>query len=135
MKNIFEELFQYGFHDTDISSIYCEGLEIRLNFNDGIYLLDEKGKETCLSRPKQVVFKINSNYESCKNAFTIKEYGEKVKYHEYSFLSKHFQKDTFGISMVYYTNWGNVILFDGGFSRSLVLLSIEGIEEIIIQEL
>ena len=33
VNNIFEELFRYGFHDTEISSIDGEGLEIKLNFD------------------------------------------------------------------------------------------------------
>ena len=45
MDSIFKQLFQYGFHDTEISSIDCEGLEVKLNFDKGIYLLDENGKE------------------------------------------------------------------------------------------
>ena len=61
MNNIFEQLFQYGFHDTEIYSIDGEGLEIRLTFENGIYLLDENGKETILSKPMQVVLKINSD--------------------------------------------------------------------------
>ena len=37
MDNIFGELFKYGFHDTEISSIEGEGLEIKLKFDKGIY--------------------------------------------------------------------------------------------------
>ena len=58
MNNIFEKLFQYGFHDTEISSMECENLEINLNFDEGIYLLDETGKETILSKPMQVILHI-----------------------------------------------------------------------------
>ena len=66
---IFKQLFQYGFHDTEISSIECEGLEIKLNFDQGIYLLDENGKETVLSKPMQVVLKIDSYFDSFEEAF------------------------------------------------------------------
>ena len=37
MDSIFKQLFQYGFHDTEISPIDCEGLEVKLNFDKGIY--------------------------------------------------------------------------------------------------
>ena len=40
MDSIFKQLFQYGYHDTEITSIDCEGLEVKLNFDKGIYLLD-----------------------------------------------------------------------------------------------
>lgn len=135
MDSIFKHLFQYGFHDTEISSIDGEGLEITLNFDKGIYLLDENGKETILSKPMQVIFKINSYFDSFEEAFEIKEYGKKVKYLEYLTLKKYLQKEVFGISMSYYSNFNNCVLFDGGISKRNIMFSIEGVNEIIIQEL
>ncbi len=135
MDNIFKQLFQYGFHDTEISSIEGEGLEIKLNFDKGIYLLDENGKETILSKPMQVVLKIDSYFDSFEEAFEIKEYGKKVKDIEYRIFNKYLQKDTFGILMCYYSNFDSCILFDGGFLKKNVMFSIEGVKEIIIQEL
>ena len=67
MNSIFKQLFQYGFHDTEISSIECEGLEIKLNFDQGIYLLDENGKETVLSKPMQVVLILLKKHLKLKN--------------------------------------------------------------------
>lgn len=133
MNNIFEHLFQYGFHETEITSIDCEGLEIRLNFDKGIYLLDENGKETILSKPMQIILKIDSYFNSSEEAFEIKEYGKKIKYLEYLTLKKHLEKEAFGISMAYYSN--NCILFDGGFPKKNIMLIIECINEVIIQEL
>ena len=91
MDSIFKQLFQYGFHDTEISSIDCEGLEVKLNFDKGIYLLDENGKETILSKPMQVILKISSYFDSFEETFEIKEYGKKVKYLEYITLKNHLE--------------------------------------------
>lgn len=135
MDNIFKQLFQYGFHDTEISSIDCEGLEVKLNFDKGIYLLDETGKETNLSKPMQVILKISSYFDSFEEAFEIKEYGKKVKYLEYITLKKYLQKESFGISMCYYSSFNSCILFDGGFLKRNIMFSIEGVNKIIIQEL
>ena len=135
MDSIFKQLFQYGFHDTEISSIDCEGLEVKLNFDKGIYLLDENGKETILSKPMQVILKISSYFDSFEETFEIKEYGKKLKYLEYITLKNHLQKESFGISMCYYSNFNNCILFDGGISKRNIMFSIEGVNEIIIQEL
>ena len=135
MDNIFKQLFQYGFHDTEISSIDCEGLEVKLNFDKGIYLLDENGKETILSKPMQVILKISSCFDSFEESFEIKEYGKKVKYLEYITLQKHLQKESFGISMCYYSNFNSCILFDGGILKRNIMFSIEGVNELIIQEL
>ena len=135
MDSIFKQLFQYGFHDTEITSIDCEGLEVKLNFGKGIYLLDENGKETILSKPMQVILKISSYFDSFEESFEIKEYGKKVKYLEYITFKKHLQKESFGISMCYYSNFNSCILFDGGISKRNIMFSIEGVNEIIIQEL
>ena len=67
MDSIFKQLFQYGFHDTEISSIDCEGLEVKLNFDKGIYLLDENGKETILSKPMQVILILLKKLLKSKN--------------------------------------------------------------------
>lgn len=135
MDNIFEQFLKYGFHDTEISSIDGEGLEIKLNFNNGIYFLDENGKETNLSNPIQIILRLDSYFDSFEEAFEIKEYGKKLKYLEYSTLKKILQKEEFGILMSYYSNFNNCILFDGGIPKKNIMLSIEGINEIIIQEL
>ena len=135
MDSIFKQLFQYGFHDTEITSIDCKGLEVKLNFDKGIYLLDENGKETILSKPMQVILKISSYFDSFEESFEIKEYGKKVKYIEYLTLNKYLQKESFGISMCYYSNFNSCVLFDGGISKRNIMFSIEGINEIIIQEL
>lgn len=134
MNNIFEQLFQYGFHDTEISSIDGDGLEVKLTFDNGIYLLDESGKETTLSKPMRVVLKINSSFDSFVEAFEIREYGRKIKYLDYSVFEKYLQKNAFGISMAYFSKFNNCILFDGGFYNKQIMLSIEGIDEIVIRE-
>ena len=135
MNNIFEQLFQYGFHDTELSSIQGEKLEIKLNFNNGIYILDDNGKETVLSKPLQIDLKINSYFGFFEDALEIREYGQKIKYIDYLTMKKYLQKEQFGISMVYYSNFNNSILFDGGISRKNIMFSIEGIREITIREL
>ena len=42
-------LFKYGFHDTDVNDIKIEGNSIILYFDDGIYILDKFNNETNLS--------------------------------------------------------------------------------------
>lgn len=135
MNNIFEQLFEYGFHDTELTSISGENLEIRLNFNEGIYLLDETGKETTLSQPIQMVLNISSYYNSFHEALEIKEYGKKIKYLDFSMLKKFLQKKSMGISMVYYSHFNNCLLLDGGVYGKNIMISIEGISKIFIHEL
>ena len=135
MNNIFEQLFQYGFHDTELSSICGENLEISLNFQNGLYLLDKTGKETVLSGPMRIILKLNTWFDSFEEAMEIREYGKKMKYLNYSTIKNHLSKETLGISMAYFSIFNNCIMFDGGISQKNILLSIEGINKIIIQKL
>ncbi len=135
MNKVFEQLFQYGFHDTELSSILGDGLEINLIFQKGIYLLDKTGKETVLSEPIQIILKIDSCVDSFEEAIEIREYGKKVKYLDYLTIKKRLLKESFGISNAYFSNFNNCIMFDGGFLKKNVMLSIEEINEIVIKNL
>lgn len=136
MNNIFEKLLQYGFHDTDITAIEIESFEIILEFKNGIYLLDENGRERNLSKPLKIIFKINSTFVNTPRAvFEIREYVKKLKYLDYSTFEKYFQKDKFGILMLYYSNFNNSILIEGGICNKQIMFSIEDIDEVIIHEL
>lgn len=135
MDNIFEKLFQYGYHDTDIYEIYGENLSIKLKFNNGVYMLDDEGKETCLTKPIAINLKINSHYDSFKDALEIREYGKKIKYIDYDILNKYLLKERFGIWMLYYSKLGKCILIDGGIMSRQISLFIEGIEDIDFQAL
>lgn len=136
MNNIFEKLLQYGFHDTDITAIEIGTFEIRLEFKKGIYLLDESGRERNLSKPLQIILKINSTFiDTPQDVVEIREYVKKMKYLEYSTFVKYFEKDKFGILMLYYSNFNNSILIEGGICNKQIMFSIEDIEEVIIHEL
>lgn len=136
MNNIFEKLLQYGFHDTYITAIEIGTFEIRLEFKERIYLLDESGRERNLSKPLQIILKINSTFiDTPKDVFEIREYVKNLKYLEYSIFEKYFEKDKFGILMLYYSNFNNSILIEGGICNKQIMFSIEDIEEVIIHEL
>ena len=127
MNNIFEKLLQYGFHDTYITAIEIGTFEIKLEFKEGIYLLDESGRERNLSKSLMIIKKINSSFvDTPKDVLEIREYVNKMKYLEYF---------KFEILMLYYSNFNNSILIEGGICNKQIMFSIEDIEEVIIQEL
>ncbi|MBE5758476.1 MAG: hypothetical protein E7332_00375 [Clostridiales bacterium] len=132
MENIFIKLSNYGFHDTKITSISCSDLEVKIKFDDGIYFLDENGKEANLSNPVELILKINSSFDSSLNSFEIREYGRKMEYIELSQFQKYLVKNPFNIAMNYYSDFNNSILFDGGFPNKQIFLSIEGVEDVSI---
>lgn len=136
MNNIFEKLLQYGFHDTYITAIEIGTFEIKLEFKEGIYLLDESGRERNLSKSLMIIMKINSSFvDTPKDVLEIREYVNKMKYLEYLTFEKYFEKDKFEILMLYYSNFNNSILIEGGICNKQIMFSIEDIEEVIIQKL
>lgn len=138
MKNdnmrIFEELFQYGFHDTEISSIETSLCELRLNFNNGIYLLNEACRETTLTKPLQLKFQITPAFFSEEYVVNVTSYGKKTKYYNYSDMKKKFQKSSFEVVNVYFSPF-NAVLFDGGMKKESMLFYIDFIEKVTICEL
>ena len=135
MNDIFEPLFKYGFHDTELSFICGQNLEISLFFQKGLYLLDKTGKETFLSKPIQIELKLESYCQHFENAIEVKEYGGKIKFLNYSQMKKYLEKGNFEIFMAYYSNFNNCIMFEGSISKKNIQLSIEGIRTIIITEI
>ena len=83
----------------------------------------------------QVILKINFEFDSLDEVFEIREFGKKSKYIDYSSLEKYFQKDKFGILMIYFSKFNSSILFEGGIRNKKIMFSIDEIDEIIIQEL
>ena len=136
MNNVCDNLFQYIYHETEISSIECEGFEIRLNFDKGIYRLDDKQRKTFLSNPMQMILTVDTYYSSNVEAFFIREYGKKTKFIEYLTLKKYLEKNVFQINLAYYSDFDNCILFEGGLSNSnnSMYLSISGVKQIVFKE-
>lgn len=138
MKNdnmrIFEELFQYGFHDTEISSIETSLCELRLNFNNGIYLLNEACRETTLTKPLQLKFQITPAFFSEEYVVNVTSYRKKTKYYNYSDMKKKFQKSSFEVANIYFSPF-NAVLFDGGMKKESMLFYIDFIEKVTICEL
>lgn len=133
MNNVFEFLFQYGFHDTEFSSIEISETEIKLDFDNGVYLLDETGKETRLSKPAIIVVKVALQpfIEQVEQQIEIRECNRKYKDIKYSKFKEYLQKEHFEVFMVYFSPFDNTVLVTGsiGHNRSIDL-SITGVKDI-----
>lgn len=133
MNNVFEFLFQYGFHDTEFSSIEISGTEIKLDFDKGVYLLDETGKETQLSKPAIIVVKVALQpfIEQVEQQIEIRECNRKYKDIEYSKFKEYLQKEHFEVFMVYFSPFDNTVLVTGSIGQNRSIdLSIAGVKDI-----
>lgn len=133
MNNVFEFLFQYGFHDTEFSSIEISGTEIKLDFDKGVYLLDETGNETQLSKPAIIVVKVALQpfIEQVEQQIEIRECNRKYKDIEYSKFKEYLQKEHFEVFMVYFSPFDNTVLVTGSIGQNRSIdLSIAGVKDI-----
>ncbi len=133
MNSVFEFLFQYGFHDTEFSSIEISGTEIKLDFDKGVYLLDETGKETQLSKPAIIVVKVALQpfIEQVEQQIEIRECNRKYKDIEYSKFKEYLQKEHFEVFMVYFSPFDNTVLVTGSIGQNRSIdLSIACVQDI-----
>ncbi len=132
MNEIFKELFKYGFHDTEITNIFIDRFEVKINFDNGLYILDKNGKETILSDPISLVLNIKSYVNSVENCIEIREFGKKTAYIDFKKFQKQFKNGPFSVAMNYIGVFNNSILFDGGFLGKQIIFSIDEIDSISI---
>ena len=118
-------LFKFGFHDTDVNDIRIEENSIILYFNEGIYILDEFNNETNLSKPISMNIKIDNKYFKTIDVMEIREISPKHCSLDFKTLKKYLKKDKLGISNVYYSNFNNTILIKCGISEKIFLIFIE----------
>lgn len=130
MNKVFSEIFKYGFHDTEITSISIDKNDIQIFFENGLYLLDDSGKETTLTGSIILILSIESSFNEIENCFEIREFGKKIKYVDIQWFQNQLKREPYSISMHYYSKFNDSILFDGGFLGKQVILSIEEIGNI-----
>lgn len=134
--SISEKLSKYGFHDTELSSIDCDKTTVTLNFKDGLYLLDPNGKELNRTKPLQVIISFNEEFESLDEIFDFREFRKRKGYRiNYLSFSKYLKQETYEICDVYYSNFSNSLLFDGGFCKRDIIFTIEEITDIVFREI
>lgn len=138
MENVFEPLFQFGFHDVKLYGISdCENTLI-LHFNDGIYRLDVDGDETDLTNAAQVRIQIElpPHVNDVEQVVEIEPYYRRSKIKDYFSLKKHMEKSAMEVFMVYFSPFDNTLLLRGTIDkRRSIDISIECIKNITITEI
>lgn len=122
---------KYALHDTQINKIVCNHQGVELYFENGVYLLDETGKETAPSAPCRLVITINAFDATKIYEHIIVTQFRKSKVTEISFADflKLLEKNTFDIDMDYYSYFGASILLKGYSGKYEIELAISEIEK------
>ena len=114
-----EVKYQYGLHDTVINRIIRTDDGIVLEFDDGVYLLDDKGHETVLSKKCYLKLKINEfDRQNMFQHISINlDYKRKLKEIEYAEFETLLSKNTFSVYLDYYCPFGDSLLIKGSIDK------------------
>ena len=124
--------YQYGLHDTVINRITRTDDGIILEFDNGVYLLDDTEKETVLSKKCYLELKINffdrqKMYEHiCINLI----HKRKIKTIEYSEFECMLEKSDIDVSLDYYCPFADSFLIKGNMKQGEIEFVVTEIAEL-----
>lgn len=130
---MFEFNRKYGFHDTEITDISLIDNELKIFFSNGIYVLDNTGREDFLTESCCMNFLFDK--ETCclpEESVTIylcrKNKRKSVSIEEFK---KILSKTKFGILFDYYSRFARSVMFKGYILKYEVEFIVEEIAEVI----
>lgn len=124
--------YQYGLHDTVINRINRTDDGIILEFDNGVYLLDDTGKETVLSKKCNLELKIN--FFDRQNMFQhiainlIRK--KRIKEIEYDKFEALLSKNVFSVYLDYYRPFGDSFLIKGSIDKYGIEFEVSEIAEL-----
>lgn len=127
-----EVKYQYGLHDTEINRITRTDVGIILEFNNGVYLLDDTGKEIVLSKKCYLELKINFfDRQKMFEHIEIKRIcKKKIKEIEYDEFEELLLKNTFSVYLDYYCPFGDSLLIKGSMDKYSIEFVVTEIAEL-----
>ena len=123
---MFEKYIEYGLHDTSVSDIIIEENGLTFLFQEGVYILNDAGIETSLSKPCKMCIKIeyfdkNSLFEHCSFYKCHKKHFSEV---EFSIIKKLLSKNRFNIDLDFYSPFARAISLRGYIGKYLAEIRI-----------
>lgn len=76
---IYDKIMKFGYHDTDATGISYDESRIILDFEKGIYNLDESGREKDLTSCVKIIITVDTRYDKITNCVEFFEIGSKFK--------------------------------------------------------
>ena len=128
--DIVNKLFKYGFHDTVITSFSFSKNYIDLDFNQGLYELDDSGKEKELTNSIRVRLYIDDRFFTTDDVVTVRNVKSKYKCINNQYFIKHYSNKEIDVCNVFYSRFNKTVLVECGHEDKIFLLSIENIIDI-----
>ena len=122
---------KYSLHDTVLNKIAFDRSGITLHFKNGVYLLDNDGRETELSGPCRIAVTINkfnsmNKYEHITVTKTAKSKIDEIDIERFI---KMLDENSFRIDSDYYSFFGSSILLKGYIGKYAIEFIITEIEK------
>lgn len=129
---MFEKYIEYGLHDTFVNNIIIEKDGLTFIFKNGVYTLNEAGKEIFLSKPCTMKIYIedfdgNRLFEHCSFYKCYKKHFSEV---DFSDMKKLLLKSCFNIDLDFYSPFAKAISLRGYIGKYMVETRITEIEAI-----
>ncbi len=120
-----DNLFSYGYHGTNINAIKIDSNILTISFNDGVYELDDQGKETNLTLTVDMLITVDINSLKFGHfPIDILKFHNKCRYIEVEKIQEKLQKYPFEIFSVYYSKFDSIILFEGSINNETFIMKI-----------
>jgi len=123
---IYDKIMKFGYHDTDATVISYDESRIILDFEKGIYNLDESGREKDLTSCAKIIITVDTRYDKITNCVEFFEIGSKFKTISLEIFCNLVKKSTLGINNVYYSRFNSTILFECGIKDKIYMFHIDG---------
>ena len=123
---MFEKYIEYGLHDTYVNEIIIGEKGLTFSFCNGVYILDDTGKETCLSKPCKMNifiddFDSNRLFEHCTFHKYYKKHFSEV---DLSDIRKLLLKNNFAIDLDFYSPFAKAISLQGHIGKYMIEIRI-----------
>ena len=131
---MFEDyIFKYGLHDCKSNNIVIGKDYVKFYFDNGVYRLDDSGKEKCLTKRCLMSIELeNLNDNSIDSFIEIREiYKRKIKEINFVKIFSLLKRNEFVITANYYSFFNNTILIRGYIEKKAYEISICNIRKIV----
>lgn len=115
MKLLYNNIFKYGLHDTKVNIITVKDNTINLFFNNGVYLINDSGKEMSQTSDCTMYIEV-TNLDASKmwqHIEILKSRRRRISEIRFEQFVADVQKHGFSVLMGFYSPFCNTLLLKG----------------------
>ena len=136
--NYFDEyLYKYGLHDCKLNKMEIKNGILHLYFDQGVYELDERGKEISLTGSCTVMIELSERFTEleAKERIEIVKISKRKKFEiDYEVFKKRVDRFGFDIIINYYSYFCNTIMMKGYMKSDEYEITIPMVKKVSFKE-